>query len=65
MTPSFLGLTVDQYAEIVGLGAVVALGAHMTRNVLTKKEKGAEDESQGDGGGEKPSEPKSEAPAVA
>ena len=57
LTPSFLGLTVDQYAAIIGVGAIAVLGAHMTRKALTKKE---EEERKGDGGGKKKT---TEAPA--
>jgi Ni,Fe-hydrogenase I small subunit len=36
-TPTFLGLNVDQYAEIVGVGAVAIVGAHLARRALTKE----------------------------
>ena len=38
LTPSFLGLTVDEYAELVALGSIIAVGAHLTRKVVTKEE---------------------------
>lgn len=39
LTPSFLGLTVDNYAEIVGAATAVALGAHAVKKAVSKKEK--------------------------
>lgn len=36
---SFLGLTVDQYAEIVAGAAAIALAAHLTRKVVNSRSK--------------------------
>ena len=45
ISPEFLGLTADNFAEILLVGGVAALGVHAARHVLTGKEETGEEEN--------------------
>ena len=43
ITPEFLGLSADNFAEILLVGGVAAIGVHAARHVLTNKEETGEE----------------------
>ena len=42
-TPEFLGLSADNFAEILLVGGVAAIGVHAARHMLTNKEEPREE----------------------